>query len=49
MWSMNLIVILRKQTSDLNIAETIKGEISEILEKHLMLNDLDDYAVEIEF
>lgn len=49
MWSMNLIIILRKQTGDLNIAETVKGEIAEILEKHLMLQDLDDYSVEIEF
>jgi hypothetical protein len=45
MWSINLTVIFGKQTGDLNIAETIKGEISEILEKHLILKDLDDYAV----
>ena len=49
MWSMNLIVILRKEKGDLEIAETVKGEILEILEKHLMLKNLDDYSVEIEF
>ena len=49
MWSMNLTVILRKEKGDLEIAETVKSEISKILEHHLETGDLDDYAVEIEF
>ncbi len=49
MWSLQLTVILRKEKGDLNIAETVKGEIQEILEKHLQLKELDAYAVEIEF
>ena len=49
MWSINLIVILMSKKADINIAESVKNEITEILKKHLEANELDDYSVEIEF